>query len=103
MIDDVIQYLTNLQNRICAALEEEDGQAEFAEDAWSRDGGSRLGGGGRTRVLEKGAVFEQAGVNFSHVTGASLPPTATAARANTGTNSRCPPEVPPCPPGCCTE
>ena len=39
-----------------------------------------LGGGGRTRVLNGGAVFEQAGVNFSHVTGASLPPSATAAR-----------------------
>ena len=74
-----------LQDRICAALEAEDGQAGFMEDAWSREApdeareGPALGGG-RTRVLTDGGVFEQAGVNFSHVSGASLPPSATAAR-----------------------
>jgi coproporphyrinogen III oxidase len=82
----VKKYLLELQDRICGALEAEDGSAAFLEDAWSRDegwefqDGSELGGGGRTRVMIDGAVFEQAGVNFSHVTGASLPPSATAIR-----------------------
>ena len=77
-------YLLALQDRICTALEREDGVARFAEDAWSREddpsASKKLGGGGRTRVLERGAVFEQAGVNFSHVSGASLPPSATDSR-----------------------
>jgi coproporphyrinogen III oxidase len=81
----VRHYLLELQDRICGELEREDGTAGFVEDAWSRDdadaeAASALGGGGRTRVLRDGSVFEQAGVNFSHVRGASLPPTATAAR-----------------------
>ncbi len=80
----VKDYLLGLQDRICSALEAMDGHASFAEDAWTRERGSEnkpaLGGGGRTRVLENGAVFEQAGVNFSHVRGVSLPPSATAAR-----------------------
>lgn len=67
-------YLLDLQDRICAALEDADGRARFAEDAWER----AEGGGGRTRVLEEGAVFEKAGVNFSHVFGRRLPPSATA-------------------------
>ena len=82
--ESVRHYLLSLQDSICDGLEKEDGSAVFVEDAWERDSGEgtdpSLGGGGRTRVLEKGAVFEQAGVNFSHVTGASLPPSATAAR-----------------------
>jgi len=74
-------YLMQLQDRICAELERVDGHAGFHEDDWSRNTDDReSGGGGRTRVLAKGGVFEQAGVNFSHVTGASLPPAATAAR-----------------------
>jgi coproporphyrinogen III oxidase len=83
---DVRDWLLALQGGICSALEKEDGRARFEEDAWSRkhDSGDTLkpalGGGGRSRVLRQGAVFEQAGVNFSHVTGASLPPSATAAR-----------------------
>jgi coproporphyrinogen III oxidase len=81
----VRSYLLALQDRICAALEAEDGKGRFDEDDWSRgsqagDSGPALGGGGRTRVLRGGDLFEQAGVNFSHVTGASLPPSATAAR-----------------------
>lgn len=75
-IDDVTQYLTSLQNRIVAELEHIDGKQPFREDAWSRDGG----GGGRSRVLKDGGVFEQAGVNFSHVFGDKLPPSATKAR-----------------------
>jgi coproporphyrinogen III oxidase len=82
----VRRYLLDLQDRICLQLETVDGGAVFVEDSWSRAGRKPepetpvLGGGGRTRVLRGGAVFEQAGVNFSHVTGASLPPSATAER-----------------------
>jgi len=72
----VREYLLGLQDRICAALEAEDGVARFAEDAWQRPGG----GGGRSRVLAEGGVFEQAGVGFSHVFGPGLPPSATAQR-----------------------
>ena len=76
MLPEVKAYLLELQDRICKAMAEEDGQAEFKEDRWERE----AGGGGRTRVLYEGAVFEQAGVNFSHVHGDTLPPSATAAR-----------------------
>jgi len=76
MLPEVKAYLLELQDRICKAMAEEDGQAEFKEDRWERE----AGGGGRTRVLYEGAVFEQAGVNFSHVHGDTLPPSATASR-----------------------
>jgi len=69
-------YLLQLQDEICAALEEEDGEGRFCQDAWERP----QGGGGRTRVLEDGAVIEKAGVNFSHVFGEKLPPSASARR-----------------------
>ena len=69
-------YLLDLQNRICAGLAKLDGQATFAADSWTR----AEGGGGTSRVLTQGAVFEQAGVNFSHVTGAAMPASATAHR-----------------------
>jgi len=72
----VRSYLLDLQDRICAALESEDERGRFIEDAWERT----EGGGGRSRVLADGAVFEQAGVNFSHVFGTKLPPSATAHR-----------------------
>jgi coproporphyrinogen III oxidase len=72
----VKNYLLSLQDSICAAFEAEDGGVRFREDAWQRP----EGGGGRTRVLADGAVFEKAGVNFSHVHGAALPPSATAHR-----------------------
>jgi coproporphyrinogen III oxidase len=75
-LPEVKDYLLTLQNDVCLALEQEDGQARFREDAWIRADG----GGGQTRVLTDGAVFEQAGVNFSHVLGASLPASATAQR-----------------------
>ena len=74
-IDAVKHYLLGLQARICNALTIEDGQA-FREDGWERTGG----GGGRSRVLENGQVFEKAGVNFSHVFGDGLPTSATAQR-----------------------
>jgi coproporphyrinogen III oxidase len=72
----VKDYLLDLQDRICAALEEEDGRGRFAQDAWDRPGG----GGGRSRVMAEGDVFEQAGVGFSHVFGEKLPASATAHR-----------------------
>ncbi|GAB4349915.1 MAG: oxygen-dependent coproporphyrinogen oxidase [Gammaproteobacteria bacterium] len=75
-IDVVVRYFRDLQDRICAGLEAEDGAAAFREDAWERP----EGGGGRTRVLTQGAVFEQAGVNFSDVRGKRLPPSATEQR-----------------------
>ncbi|MBL4638195.1 MAG: oxygen-dependent coproporphyrinogen oxidase [Proteobacteria bacterium] len=77
-INVVRQYLQSLQDKICAAIEEIDGQQTFQQDDWQRDGTG--GGGGRTRVLTDGAVFEQAGVNFSEVTGDDLPASATASR-----------------------
>ncbi len=75
-IATVEQWLRGLQDRICAGLENLDGEARFHEDAWSRS----EGGGGRTRVMTEGEVFEQAGVNFSHVEGTTLPPAATVRR-----------------------
>jgi coproporphyrinogen III oxidase len=75
-VEDVKSWLLQLQDRICAALQEEDGAAEFVEDEWQRP----EGGGGRSRVLVDGSVFEKAGVNFSHVQGDSLPGSASAHR-----------------------
>jgi coproporphyrinogen III oxidase len=72
----VLTYLRDLQERICASLETIDGRAQFRRDQWQR----AEGGGGESRVLRNGAVFEQAGVNFSHVMGHKLPPSATAQR-----------------------
>ena len=77
----VLAYLRELQDRLTQALETVDGAATFREDAWERPvTGGIIAGGGRTRVLREGAVFEQAGINFSHVTGSRLPPSATAQR-----------------------
>jgi len=72
----VAQYLRNLQTRICNALAEQDGSAEFASDPWTR----AAGGGGVTRTLTNGAVFEKAGVGFSEVSGTELPPSASHQR-----------------------
>ncbi|MBT1446278.1 oxygen-dependent coproporphyrinogen oxidase [Shewanella sp. JM162201] len=74
--DAVKAFLLQLQANICAGLEQLDGAASFATDSWQR----AEGGGGISRVLTDGAVFEQAGVNFSHVMGASMPASATAHR-----------------------
>ena len=78
MVDSsaVKEYLLDLQDRICQQLQNLEPTAKFREDAWDREGG----GGGRTRVIENGSVFEKGGVNFSHVYGTQLPPSATAAR-----------------------
>jgi coproporphyrinogen III oxidase len=72
----VEQYLRGLQDRIAAAIEAVDGRARFGEDVWERP----EGGGGRSRILAGGAVFEQAGVSFSRVHGPTLPASATASR-----------------------
>ncbi len=69
-------YLQGLQDRICQRLEAADGSGHFVEDSWERE----EGGGGRSRVMENGAVIEKGGVNFSHVYGSKLPPSATAHR-----------------------
>jgi coproporphyrinogen oxidase (EC 1.3.3.3) len=74
-IEAVKTYLKDLQVRIVGALEGVDGQP-FRSDAWVRD----EGGGGLSRLIEDGAVFERGGVNYSHVTGTTLPPSATQHR-----------------------
>src|SRR5258706_9750515 len=74
--DLVETFLHGLQDQICAALEEVDGHARFGRDEWTR----AEGGGGISRTLEDGAVFERAGVGFSLVHGPSLPSSATAHR-----------------------
>src|SRR5947208_3084190 len=61
----VTEYFRDLQDRICAGLEAFDGRGRFREDLWQREGG----GGGRTRIVQGGDVFEKAGVNFSNVFG----------------------------------
>ena len=71
----VKDYLLVLQRRIVASLETLDGNP-FREDRWNRP----LGGGGISRVIEEGGLFERGGVNFSHVQGTGLPPSATASR-----------------------
>ena len=75
-LEAVRGFLRDLQDRICNAVETVDGAARFVEDAWTR----AEGGGGRTRVLRDGGVFEQAGIGFSEVHGATLPPSASAHR-----------------------
>lgn len=75
-LDAVEQYLKQLQDDICRQIEAEDGQGKFVEDSWERPGG----GGGRTRVMNDGAVIEKGGVNFSMIHGDTLPLSATAHR-----------------------
>lgn len=75
--DNVKIYLLTLQDQISEALMSIDSTLELIEDEWTRD----AGGGGRSRVMREGEVFEQAGINFSHVYGASLPPSASANRS----------------------
>lgn len=74
-ITAVIAYLRKLHDQISDGIEQLDGN-QFRRDAWQRP----EGGGGESRVLSNGAIFEQAGINFSHVVGKQLPPSATAAR-----------------------
>ena len=71
----VKEFFITLQHRIVEELAALDGRP-FITDTWEREGG----GGGISQVLEEGNIFERAGVNFSHVFGDTLPPSATAAR-----------------------
>ena len=75
-IDEVKAYLLSLQDGLCGNMEELDADKRFSEDVWERP----QGGGGISRVLEKGAVFEKAGINFSHVYGDRLPASASVNR-----------------------
>ncbi len=75
-IKSVSDYLLNLQDRICEALQTLENEQLFQEDHWTR----KEGGGGRSRVLENGNILEKAGINFSHVYGDQLPASATAHR-----------------------
>ncbi|VTS08064.1 oxygen-dependent coproporphyrinogen oxidase [Tuwongella immobilis] len=65
MHPEAVTYFRDLQDRICAAIEQVDGGGKFQEDSWERPGG----GGGRSRVMTEGKVFEKAGVGFSEVYG----------------------------------
>jgi coproporphyrinogen III oxidase len=73
--DSVKSYLLDLQNHLVTALERLDGSA-FRRDRWERP----EGGGGESRIIEEGHLFERGGVNFSHVSGEQLPGSASAAR-----------------------
>lgn len=73
--NSVVEYLKSLQDDICQQLQLVEAGQKFKQDAWQHE----AGGGGRTRVLN-GEIFEQAGVNFSHVVGEQLPVAATAKR-----------------------
>ena len=64
------QFVMDLQDEICQGLEKVDGKAKFQQDSWERE----EGGGGRSRVMKDGDIFEQGGVNFSEVWGKNLPP-----------------------------
>jgi len=75
-VEKIKQFFLQLQDDICQQLEAVDQKAQFITDEWQR----AEGGGGRTRVLGNGAVIEKGGVNFSHVSGASMPVSATAHR-----------------------
>ncbi|MGQ0799271.1 MAG: oxygen-dependent coproporphyrinogen oxidase [Pseudomarimonas sp.] len=72
----VSTYLRDLQDRLCSSLSAADGAATFVEDIWQR----AEGGGGRSRILKNGALFEQAGVGYSEVSGPRLPPSASLHR-----------------------
>lgn len=79
-IQPIKDYLTDLQDRIVRGLEAFEPETRFIHDNWTRPPGERLSGEGRGRVIENGAVFERGGINFSHVRGNKLPPSATAHR-----------------------
>jgi coproporphyrinogen III oxidase len=74
--DRISHFLKDLQDQICQRLQDLDGQQTFQQDSWERE----EGGGGRSRVIKNGGVFEQGGVNFSEVWGKTLPPSILAQR-----------------------
>ncbi|MBP6918692.1 MAG: oxygen-dependent coproporphyrinogen oxidase [Legionellaceae bacterium] len=75
-VELVKAYLLSLQKKLCQTFQNLDGKGLFLQDEWQRP----LGGSGLTCVMRDGAVFESAGVNFSHVYGEQLPPSASAGR-----------------------
>ncbi len=75
-IEPIQRYLFALQDKITKALCTSDSKLELLEDEWQRE----EGGGGRSRVMRNGSVFEQAGINYSHIFGNKLPASATAHR-----------------------
>ncbi|MFC0179344.1 oxygen-dependent coproporphyrinogen oxidase [Thorsellia kenyensis] len=75
-LEEIKSYFLALQDKICEQLTKADGLGIFKEESWQREGG----GGGRSRVIQNGGVFEQGGVNFSHVYGENMPASATAHR-----------------------
>ena len=79
-IEEVIAFLKSLQNDICDRFIALDPDNDFVEDTWVHENG----GGGITRALGHGSVFEKGGVNFSHVKGDNLPPSASAGRGEIG-------------------
>ena len=76
---EVRDYLLGLQQRIVDTIEQVDGK-RFERDSWQKPADAPLGGSGLTCILENGTLLERGGVGFSHVTGRSLPPSATAQR-----------------------
>ena len=78
-VQSVRSYLMGLQSRICDAVQALDDKA-FLDDHWEKAAGEPLQGNGLTRILEQGTLFERAGCGFSHVRGATLPPSATQNR-----------------------
>ncbi len=72
----VLEFLLEFQNHACEGFESVGESLKFVEESWQRE----KGGGGKTRVIANGSVFEKGGVNFSHVFGDSLPPSASANR-----------------------
>lgn len=63
--EEITEAYKQIQDEICSGLEQTDGKAKFEEELWERDGG----GGGRTRIIQNGSIFEKGGVNFSAVHG----------------------------------
>ena len=80
MTETLRSYLLDLQSRIAAAIEQADGRGRFAREPWQKTPGEALQGDGITQIMEGGAVFERAGIGFSHVRGGGLPPSATQRR-----------------------
>lgn len=80
-VHPVREYLTDLQQRIVSRLSAFDGNA-FETDRWTRPAGKALRGEGQSCVIENGQFFERGGVNFSHVHGEALPPSASAGRSH---------------------
>ena len=80
MTETLRSYLLDLQSRIAAAIEQADERGRFAREPWQKTPGEALQGEGVTQIMEGGAVFERAGIGFSHVRGPGLPPSATQRR-----------------------